>query len=126
VPGPVRTLEHGAERADRHGRREPVRIHLRDRGSEDAVDALGGGDGTVARLVARIAVEVLARAELGRVHEEAHHDLVALGARAAQEGAVAGMERAHGGDEAEAHRRSRTAAAELGLTSGSVARPRAR
>ena len=50
----------------------------------------------VALLVARVGVQVLARAELGRVDEQRHHHHVALLAGAAEQGEVTVVEGAHG------------------------------
>ena len=60
----------------------PVRVHLGDRGHEEVVDAPLLGELGVPRLVARVAVEVLERAELRRVDEHARDDDVALLPRA--------------------------------------------
>ena len=78
-----------------------VGVDLGDVGGEDEVDARLAGQAQVALLVARVAVEVLVRAELGRVDEEAHHDDVALGAGGAQQRDVALVEEAHRRDEAD-------------------------
>ena len=71
-------VEHVGQAArdlDRGG--EALRVDLVGLRGVDEVDALGLGELGVAGLVARIAVEVLARAELGRVDEQAHDDDVA-------------------------------------------------
>ena len=57
-------------------------------------------------LVARVGVEVLGRAELGRVDEQRHHDDVAVLAGAAQQRQVALVEGAHRGDEPDAAARA--------------------
>ena len=75
--------------------REPLGIDLLDGGRVDEVDAGLAGEGEVAGLVARVAVEVLAGPELGRVDEQAHDDDVALGAGGAQEREVAVVQVAH-------------------------------
>ena len=51
---------------------------------------------------ARVGVEVLLRAELQAVHEEAGYDCVAVRLRLAHEGDVAFMQVAHGGYEGDA------------------------
>ena len=63
--------------ADRGG--EAVGVDLLGRRGEQQVDALGLGQLGVALLVARVGVQVLVRAELGRVHEQRDHDHVVLG-----------------------------------------------
>jgi hypothetical protein len=47
----------------------------------------------------RVALEVLARAELNRVHEHAHHDTPVLLARSVDQAHVAGVQCAHGRDQ---------------------------
>ena len=74
---------------------KPSRVDLLDRGRVDEVDAGLGGEPRVALLVARVAVEVLAVAELGRVDEEAHDDDVALLAGGAQQREMALVQEAH-------------------------------
>ena len=89
-------VEHlGQVAADLDRGREALRVDLLDGGRVDEVDAGLGGQPQVALLVARIAVEVLAGTELGRVDEEAHHDHVALGAGGAQQREVALVQIAH-------------------------------
>ena len=75
--------------------REAVGVDLLDRGRVDEVDAGLGGEPRVALLVARVALEVLAGAELGRVDEEAHDDHVALLAGGAQQREVPVVQEAH-------------------------------
>src|SRR5205085_6529772 len=76
------------------------RIHLFGARCEEDVDAFAFGDLGVARLIARVRSEIGAGVELRRVDEERRDDDVVLGPRGAKEGAMAGMERTHGRDEA--------------------------
>ena len=57
-----------------------LRVHLGDARREQHVDALGLGRGGVTGEVARVAGEVLVRAELQRVHEDRGDDEVVVGA----------------------------------------------
>ena len=82
---------------DRGG--ESVRVHLLEGRREQQVDPGRGGKLGVAALVARIALEVLARAELGRVHEQAHDHEPALVGGGAHQAQMALVQRAHRGDE---------------------------
>src|SRR5205085_4581844 len=75
-------------------------IELLRRRYEEVVHALGRGELAVARLVARVARQILARPELGRIHEEARDDGVVLLPRGAEEAEMALVERAHRRDEA--------------------------
>ena len=89
----VEHLGQAAADLDRGG--EAVGVDLLDRRRVDEVGPGLGGQAQVALLVARVALEVLAGAELGRVDEEAHHDHVALGAGGAQQREVALVQVAH-------------------------------
>ena len=65
-----------------------------------------GGAGLLAQLavaveVARVALEVLGRAELRGVHEVGHDDAVILGGGAHNQALVALVQVTHGGDEAD-------------------------
>ena len=81
---------------------EAVGIHLGGRRHEEEVDAGRLGDGGVRLLVARVALEVLPCAELGRVDEDRGDHQVVLAARRIEERDVPGVERAHRGDEPDA------------------------
>ena len=76
-------------------------VELFDRGGEDHIRALGLGERTVNFKAAGINGEVLMGAELGGVDEDADGDLAAGGAGGADQRGVAGVESAHGGDEAD-------------------------
>ena len=89
----VENLGEAAANLDLSG--EVLGIDGFDRRRVDELDAGLSGEAQVALLVARVAVEILARPELGRVDEEAHDDQVALGAGGAQQREVALMEEAH-------------------------------
>ncbi len=81
---------------------KPSGIHLGGRRHEEEVDAGRLGESRVRRLVARVALEVLPFAELGRVDEDRGDDQVVLAARRIEERDVPGVERAHRGDEPDA------------------------
>jgi len=70
-------------------------VDLIDAGRPDDVDSGARGQLEVARLIARVGAEVLAGAELRRVHEQAHDDDIAASARFAQQAQVAIVQRAH-------------------------------
>ena len=70
----VRALERGAELLDLDPGLEAGGYTSAALGSEEDVDAGLAGDVRVARLVARVAVEVAAALELGRVDEERRDD----------------------------------------------------
>jgi hypothetical protein len=102
VTGPRRAVE-----ADRDGPRvdggpEPEGVHLLDGRREQDVDAEVGGQVGVGPLVPRVALEVLAVTELGRVDEQRHHDEVAFLQRRPHQAEVALVEGTHRGDEADA------------------------
>ncbi len=101
VAGAKASFEDRAELGDVDPGLEAGRVHLLRGGREDDVDARLLGELEVARLVSRVAAEINGSRELGRVHEEAHDDGVALGARGGEQREVAGMQRAHRGDEAD-------------------------
>ena len=84
----------------------------RRRRDEEEVDAGRLGERGVGLLVARVAVEVLPSAELGRVDEDRGDDEVVLAAGRIEERDVAGVERAHRGHEPDAF--ARKGAAHLG------------
>ncbi len=105
MPGPRLALEAGRGPLGLDPGREARRVELLDARGEDQVDAGRGGAPLVGREVARIGVEVALLGELRGVHEHARDDDVALGPGGLEEGDVAGVQRAHGRDEA--HRRSR-------------------
>ena len=83
VPGPDRALEHVAERARARRRPGPsaVRVHVRDAGRPDQVDAVALAQREVGVERARVAGEVLGRAELHRVDEDRRDHRRALVAR---------------------------------------------
>ena len=93
--------------ADRRG--EAVGVDLGDGGGEQHVDAELGDRG-VARLRARVGVEVAGLVELRRVDEQRDDDLVAALARGAHQRLVAGVERAHRRHEPDARPAARAAA----------------
>ena len=84
-----------------HERALPARIHLCDPGCEDEIGAAGFRKADVARERARVALIVVRAVELDRVDEDAHHNRATLGTRSLDQAAVAGMERAHGGHQAD-------------------------
>ena len=99
--GAEASFEDRAELGDVDPGLEAGRVHLLRRGREDDVDARLLGELEVTRLVAGVAAEIHGRRELGGVHEEAHDGGVALGARGGEQREVAGVQRAHRGDEAD-------------------------
>src|SRR5256885_2171982 len=86
-PAPAPALPSGRGGAAQHGRSlryfdgraGPARVDLLLRRGEQQVGAFRRGQCDVAFLVAGIAREVLARAELGRIDEDAHDHHVAFG-----------------------------------------------
>ena len=80
---------------------EALRIHLGRVGREDEIGAGLGELGEIALFVARVVTEVLARAELDRVHEDGHDHVVGFALGEGDEGEMAFMQRAHGGHESD-------------------------
>ena len=99
MPRPELAFQLAAELSDVDPGSVAVRVHLLGRGREEDVDAGLLGELRIALLVARIAVEVLAGRELGRVHEEARDDDVILCPRGLEQRKVASVEGAHCGHE---------------------------
>ena len=99
VPGPRLALEAARHLLDLDPGLEARRVHLLGRRHEDEIDAGLLERAQVARLVARVAVEILAGPELRRVHEDADDDDVALGPRGVDERQMARVQRAHRRDE---------------------------
>src|SRR3954454_15154105 len=99
---PVIALQVLGEARHPDRRREAGRVHLRDRRGEEEVGAGGLRLAGVARLVEGVGVEGRGLVELRRVDEERDNDDVVLVARRADEAEVAVVQRAHGGDEADA------------------------
>jgi len=78
-PAPGRTpAEHVREPLDGDGGREALRIDLLHARGIEQIDTLALGQRRIPSLVSRVGIEVLRRPELRRVHEERHHDDVAL------------------------------------------------
>ena len=102
----VLAFEDRAELGHVDPRLVPGRVHLGGGRREDDVDAGRARDLEVARLVARVAVQVGRLAELRRVDEEAHDDGVARRARRVEQRPVALVERAHRRDETDPPRRA--------------------
>jgi hypothetical protein len=88
-------------RGDR--RRESGRIEASQAGKEQPVAARVPAKAHIAHLVAWVALEVLLRPELERVHEHGDGDPVVLLARAADQREMTFMEGAHRRDEAHGH-----------------------
>ncbi len=101
VAGARRAFELVGEAADDDHRVEAALVHLGHVGLEDGIDAILGGDSLVASGVAGVLLEVFDVVKLGRVDEQGHHGDIVFGFGSAQEGAVAFVERAHGGNEAD-------------------------
>jgi len=95
VPGPRAALELRRHGPDLHSRGGSRRVHRLGRRLVDGVDLGRGKHRDVALGVARVAGEILARAELDRVHEDAHDHDVVLGARQLDQAQVPRVERAH-------------------------------
>ena len=70
-------------------------VHLGDARREHAVDALGLARLEITGEIARVPVEILAGAELQRVHEDRHDDEVGRGHRRAHQRAVTGVQESH-------------------------------
>ena len=98
----VRALEDLAEALDDHLRARAGAVDLVLLGCEQDVGAVPLGDVAVAALVARVGLEVARVVELRGVDEQRDDDHVVLLARGADQRLVAGVEGAHGGDEADA------------------------
>src|SRR6516162_8151943 len=99
------------------GRVWPGRVHLGHGRGEDDVGTGFGAHGDVGVERAGVERDVLRVAELQRVHEDAHHDDVALAGRPGDERDVALVERAHGRDEGDVAAGG-AGAVELGPTAG--------
>ena len=93
------SFEAAAELLDLDPGLEAGRIELARLGREEDVDAGLLGDPGIAFFVARVPGEILVRAELRRVDEEARDDEVVLGAGRSKEGEMALVEGAHRRDE---------------------------
>ena len=106
MAGSRRALQDRGQRAGLDGDlRRTSRVDVVDRRREEHVDTLGLAERAVLLERARVAVEVLARAELQGVHEQ-RHDQGRVGtdlrARTAHQAGVALVHRAHRADEADA------------------------
>jgi hypothetical protein len=99
MPRPEHAFERAGEFLDLDPRLVPGRVELVDRGREEEVDAGVLGDGHIALLVARIALEILRGIELGGVHEQAYDDRIALVASSAEKREVPFVEGSHRRDE---------------------------
>ena len=99
VAGPVLALEQRAEPLDVDPGLEARRVDLLGRGDEEHVHARLFGELGIAILVARVALEVLALAELGRVDEQARDDGLVLAPRRLEQGEVPLVEGSHRGHE---------------------------
>ena len=111
MAGPDGALEHRAQRARVDGHADRAgRVDLVDRRVEDDVGALLGQRGEVGVPGARVAVEVLAGAELGRVDEDRDDDGGRALAGGADQRPVALVQRAHGRAPARPGRAGRRAA----------------
>ena len=96
MAGPARRpLEGLADAADDHRRRCAVLVHLGRVRREQHIDAGALSDGRVARLVARIRLEIGGVVELRRVHEQRHDGDLAVDARAPHQRQVPLVEVSH-------------------------------
>ena len=95
VPRPRRALERFRRAAHLDGGGETGRIQLLDRGMKEEVYPRLGQQGGVALERPRIVLEVLARAELQRVHEDRGDDVRVLGPRRGHQRQVPPMQRPH-------------------------------
>ena len=96
MAGPRRAVERLGDAGDGHRGGETRRIHFLDGGGEQQVAAGAGEQFGVARLAAGIGLEILVRAELRGVDEDADHDAVGMQARQLHQRQVALVQRAHG------------------------------
>ena len=112
-PGPGGALERLGDGADAHGRVEARRVDLLDRRREHEVGALLGADLDVARLVARVLLEVRRVAELARVDEDRDDGRRVLGARPLDQRSMALVQPAHRRHEADRARGGGERLAEL-------------
>jgi len=101
VARPGRPLEHLCQLADIDARAGTGRVDVLDAGHEADVHAGSLEQCQVGRLVARVALVVLVRAELGGVDEDARDHGRALLAGPVQEALMPGVQRAHRGHEAD-------------------------
>jgi hypothetical protein len=101
VAGPELTLEDRRElsNVDRSG--APGRMDLFDGRKKNDVDAMSLRGLDILLLATRIGPEVLAGAELQRVHEDAHHDRLALVPRRAHQREMPRVQSAHGRHESD-------------------------
>ncbi len=107
VAGPLRSLEHVTKRTRVNDGGGTGRVHLVDAGYEDNIDTQRFQQRKIGLLVARVAAEILVRAELRRVDEDTGHDARACVARAAHQAGMAFVQRAHGRYEAHVRRQRR-------------------
>jgi hypothetical protein len=98
---PLGAFEDVAESGHRDGGGEAVGIDLLDGRREEHVDSEPGRGRRVLGFRARVGVEVAGLLELPRIDEEPDDHLVGLLARGAHQRLVAGVEGAHGRDEAD-------------------------
>ena len=95
---PAQMLGHRA-RFDKDALRR--RIHFSGGRGEQEIGAPRFAEGRVHAELARISLEVAGAVELNGVHEQAHHHGLVFAARQVQKGSVTGVERAHGGNQAD-------------------------
>ncbi len=90
-----------ADAFDRDRAGKAIRIHRVYGGRPQQGDAFGFQHRTVFDQLAGIGVQILAFAELGRVHENGYGHEVGMAFRLAHQRQVAFMQRAHSGDQSE-------------------------
>src|SRR3989449_8322133 len=78
------------------------RSHRGRLGHEQTIHLALGGEPAIVRETARVALEILLRAELQRIDEDAQHHAIGMIPGAVHEAQVALVERAHRGDEPDA------------------------
>jgi hypothetical protein len=105
VPGSKRAAQVLAQH--RHGdpRALSAGIHFSRRGREHQVGAGAGQELDITLQVARVALEVFVRSELGRVDEDADGHALGVTARHLHQPQMPGMERAHRRYEAKSYAR---------------------
>ena len=102
VSGPRRALENIGQALDEHARPVAGRVDVLHLRLPHQVHAIGRELRAVTRGGPRIAGVVLARAELQRIDEDAHHHSVGHAACQAHERQVSFVQRPHGGHERQA------------------------
>ena len=96
VSRPVRAAQRLADLGDFHPGLKACRVDFLGSGEKQRADALALAEARIARIVARILLEVARRVELDRVDEDRDHDRVGAPPRIAHQREMPVVQRAHG------------------------------